>query len=534
MSASNENPVLIVGAGPSGMTAALELTRFGIPVRLIDKIVEPPTTSRAVGVQARTLELFEQRGFAHQLVEAGNPAEAASAYGGGKQIFRLDFSQIDSQYNYLLFVSQAVTEKVLREQLAANGVQTERGVEMIAFAQSNHAPTVTAVLRHPDKSLEQVEASYLLSCEGAHSLARTTMNLEFDGEALDDDYALGDLHVDGELPETDFHIFSSDSGFMGMFPMGNKRWRLIASNPISKPSHDTEPAIEELQKIYDARSPIAARFYDMTWSSWFRINSRMIHKLQEHRVFLSGDAAHIHSPAGAQGMNTGIQDSINLGWKLAMVMRGQASHDLLATYGTDRLPAIRNVLTKTEGLTGAIGSENPVFRTIFNHVAPLVVGREFVQKASTTRMSQIGLNYRESPLSESHAHPGELRAGDRVPDMAVVSGGKPTRLFRLLDPSRLTLLLPHGEAAGRAEMDPSLGTWAALLDVHAISPDAAEAEHFNRVFGDSASLVLVRPDGYVGFLSDARSVEKLAAYLGKWFKTDAAPQAGGPRRGWRV
>ena len=157
----------------------------------------------------------------------------------------------------------------------------------------------------------------------------------------------------------------------------------------------------------------------MSWSSWFRINSRMINHLQQRRVFLGGDAAHIHSPAGAQGMNTGIQDMINLCWKLAMVIHGKASPKLLDTYGEDRIPVIRNVLTKTERLTAAIGSENPVFRTIFNHVAPLVVGTEFVQEKSAARMSQVALNYRESSLSETHGYHGSLRAGDRVPDMTL-------------------------------------------------------------------------------------------------------------------
>ncbi len=251
-------PVLIIGAGPTGMTAALELSRFGIPVRLIEKTAEPATTSRAVGVQARTLELFQQRGIADELLRAGNPSRWASIYGGGKRVFRLDFAHIDSKYKYLFFISQAETEKALRNHLAKQRVSTEWSVEMVGLAQSephdgSTPGSVTATLRHGDGSLELVEAAYLIDAGGAHSTSRQTMGIPFGGHALPDAYALGDLHVDGELPASDFHIFSSEHGFMGMFPLGGGRFRIIASNPISKPAKGTEPSIEELQKIYDQR-----------------------------------------------------------------------------------------------------------------------------------------------------------------------------------------------------------------------------------------------------------------------------------------
>jgi nicotinamidase-related amidase len=322
--------------------------------------------------------------------------------------------------------------------------------------------------------------------------------------------------------------------------MGQRRFRMIASNPLSQPSKDTELALEELQKIYDMRSHIPGRLRDMSWSGWFRINSRMINHLQQRRVFLGGDAAHIHSPAGAQGMNTGIQDMINLCWKLAMVIHGKASPKLLDTYGEDRIPAIRNVLTKTEGLTAAIGSENPVFRTIFNHVAPLVVGTEFVQEKSAARMSQVALNYRESSLSETHGHHRSLRAGDRVPDMTLrvmnkagsaEQAPREVCLFSLLDPSRFTLFYVNVDdpAELHAEIQAKLAAWRSFIDGYQIAPvesNAVENKHFTSVFGSSPGLVLMRPDSYVGFMGEADSVPHLAAYLQKWF----APEGKRPPR----
>ncbi|MEA2772853.1 MAG: hypothetical protein QOD93_5815, partial [Acetobacteraceae bacterium] len=263
------DPILIVGAGPTGLTAALELSRFGITVRLVEKTLEPATTSRAIGVQARTLELLQQRGLAEEMVRLGNRGHAGSVYGGGKRVFRLDFGHVDSHYNYLLFLSQAETERILREAIGRQGVTIERGVELVAFSQdalSHDASPVKAVLRHAGGRLEQVRAPWLISAEGAHSVVRTTLDLQFVGKTLDEPYALGDLHLDGDLPETDFHIFSSSFGFMGLFPMGGGRFRLIASDPFSTPSKETEPALDELQRIYDQRSHIPARFHDMTWS----------------------------------------------------------------------------------------------------------------------------------------------------------------------------------------------------------------------------------------------------------------------------
>lgn len=259
---SNMSSVLIVGGGPTGMTAALELARFGVSVRIIDKMEAPETTSRAVGVQSRTLELMELRGLADEFVRLGNPSVGGSVYGGGKRIFRLDFSHIDSRYHYLLFVSQAETERILREALARENVEVERGVEMIAF--SAGSSEVKAVLRHKNGTLEEFTASYLISAEGVHSIVRTSLGLQFQGKTPDENYALGDLYIDGDLPPSDFHIFSSEHGFMGLFPMIGGRFRLIASNPLSQPSKDTEPSLHELQSIYDQRSHIPARFHDLT------------------------------------------------------------------------------------------------------------------------------------------------------------------------------------------------------------------------------------------------------------------------------
>ncbi len=455
------NPVLIVGAGPTGLTAALELSRLGIPVRLIDKRDQAAATSRAIGIQSRTLELMDQRGLADEMVRLGNKGLGGSAYGGGKRLFRLDFGHVESRFNYMLFLSQAETERILRAALARNGVETQWSTELVWFAQdalSREPSPVSALLASADSTLERVSAPWLISAEGAHSIVRTTVALPFEGKTLDENYALGDLQADGPLADSDFHIFSSEHGFMGLFPHGDGHFRLIASHPLSTPTSGTAPSLEELQTIYDQRSPIAARFHDLSWSSWFRVNSRMVGRLKVGRLLLGGDAAHIHSPAGAQGMNTGIQDMINLAWKVALVVHGQAPEALLDTYEQDRLPVMRNVLTKTEALTALIGTDNAVTRTLFNHLAPWIASTSLVQENSSARIAQVALDYRDGPPSFNHPHAGSLKAGDRVPDIEVRrrSGAiwAELGLQSLLDPSGFVLLVSQGDE--RAAPDPAL------------------------------------------------------------------------------
>jgi 2-polyprenyl-6-methoxyphenol hydroxylase-like FAD-dependent oxidoreductase len=516
-------PVLIAGAGPTGMMAAIELSRFNIPVRLIEKKTEPETSSRAIGVQARTLELLEQRGLGSSLVKLGNHGLAFSLYGDGKRIWRLDFERISSKYNYLLFVSQAETENVLREALDKAGVTIERNLTFLALGQTDRDTTLTAVLQHTDGSLEQFECSYLIDAEGAHSIARGTVGLHFEGKSHVEAYALGDLHIDGDLVETDFHIFSSEHGFMSMFPMGGRRFRVMADNPISQQSKGTAPSLEELQQIYDQRSHIPAKFRDMSWSSWFRINSRMVNGLQVGKVFLGGDTAHIHSPAGAQGMNTGMQDMINLCWKLALVMKGRAKPELLETYSKERIPVIQNVLKKTEATNDAIASQNRLFRSLFNHIAPWLVGMENVQYNAGEHMSQLALNYRESPLSVSVGHSGELRAGDRLPDLPVTllhSEGssdtqpRPATIFSLLNPSFFTLLYCNipDPAKTHLEVQSAIGPWSYLMRGVLVTTIPEQQKYL----GDSPSIVLVRPDGYVAFTGSDTSGAKLAEYCDTW------------------
>jgi len=557
--------VLIAGGGPTGITAALELRRFGIPVRIIDEKEGPASTSRAVGIQARTLEGLELRGLADKLTRIGHRATGGDIYGDGKLLVHIDFTKIPSSYNYLLFLSQNETDRVLRECLEAEGAAIEWGVKMVAFGQDPGG--VAATLEHSDGSIEEVRPAYVIDAEGAHSIIRSTVGLDFKGKTLDETFVLGDLHVTGDLPNSHFHIFSSEQGVLGLFPLGGSHFRLVAGNPGVAPSAAGGPAsqpaqpsgsavpagptLDELQAIYDQRSHIPARLHQLTWSSYFHINSRMVKTMRVGRIFLAGDAAHIHSPAGAQGMNTGIQDAMNLGWKLAFVMRGIAPEKLLDTYEQDRVPALRSILNTTEGMTNIAGGHS-ILRTFFVHLAPLIANADLVQESAVSRISQVALNYRSSPLSEDNFGDGNLVAGDRIPDLEIRTASPGTsaaslgaqaptgaqRIFSLLNPSRFTLLLANfaDSAAIRAKINQSNSPlpqlpwpeipWLQIVDIFDISAPPGEAgKPFTECLGVKPSITLVRPDAYIGFRGTESSVEAFTKYCNKWFAPAAQKQA---------
>ncbi len=500
-------PVLIVGAGPTGLTAAMELSRLGVPVRLIDRLAEFSSTSRALAVQARTLELFEQRGLAGEMLRIGNRGNAATIYGDGKQLGRLDFSSIDSRFPFILLLAQSETERLLREQLGRQGVAIERSTELIAFSQSEPHEPVTAVLRKQDGSLEEVQAAYLIAADGAHSTARHTLSLEFEGKSLPHSYALADLHIEGNLPEDQLSIFSSEHGLLAAFPMGDRRFRLIASEG-EQHGGARDPDLAEMQEKYDAGAHIPSRLYDLVWSSRFRINSRMLHRLRADRVFFGGDSAHIHSPAGGQGMNTGIQDMINLCWKLALVYHDRAPEALLDTYERERLPVIEAVVSKTERGTDVFDSESPAVHTLLAHIAPLVLGVGKVRRMGATMLSETQANYRKSPLSAQGGASGTIQAGDRVPDLQVVlQTGETASLLDILNPSRFTLLSLRTDS----DFTPN-PAWAQRIQTQTITEIPEQA------FG-TADLVLVRPDGYVAFIGGGHNgAAQLDRWLTKWLK----------------
>ena len=493
MNPSHDVPVLIVGAGPTGLTAALELSRLGVGVRIVDRAPERSLTSRALGIQPRTVELLRVRGVGDEMLRLGNPARATALYSEGVKLAAIELHRMPSEFNYVLLLAQSETERLLTEALNRQGVKIERGVELIALPQ--HRDGVSAVLRSGDGAEEVVDASYLIAADGSHSAIRKALGLPFSGRSLTHNYVLGDLRIVGDVPEDQLSIFLARNGFLAVFPMGDGRFRFMATDPDGITGETGDPSLDDIQRLYDRAAHLPAQLYNLNWSSRFRINSRHMTTLRDARVFFGGDAAHVHSPAGGQGMNAGIQDMINLSWKLAMVLNSRARPELLDTYQSDRLPVIRQLVRMTERATSAFNSTNPLVHAAITRLAPIVLARSRVQEKAAPRLGQLAAGYRDCPIAKGGGRIGTLRAGDRVPDLRVGDG----RLYDLLDLSTLTLFVT-GHAVPEACLP-----WDGVVALRRVPIDAIPA-----------GWLLVRPDGYLAAAGGPNDGPVLSRWLDRW------------------
>ncbi|MBN3850116.1 NAD(P)-binding protein [Paraburkholderia sp. Ac-20342] len=540
--AYDASPVLIVGAGPTGLAAAMSLARAHIPVRLIDKAAQPNPHSRAIGIQARTLELLEQHRLIEPFLELGHRARVANLFSNGMRLAQLDFDPLHTRYPYLLFLDQSVTERLLTEHLATLGVTVERGTELTSFMQGS--ASIQATLRRADGHTETLRPSHLIAADGAHSLIRHRLALSFEGKTFGQTFLLADLRAETDWPDDQFHIFASGEGLVALFPMGHGRHRLIADHAAGLPGAAVvpvapsepppgpplnlppPPSLEQCKTLIARRVRERVDVSDLAWSSYFHVNSRMVDRLRVGRIFLAGDAAHVHSPAAAQGMNTGIQEALNLGWKLARVIRGAAPDRLLDTYHLERHPIGRDVLRQTGFITQMAEAGHGPLKLLRERVMPVLAALGPLRDAARATISELSVQYRRSPLTLERVLDGGPRAGERAPDALVhVVDGPLGRapgvgcLFDLHDPAFFSLFLlvpplpvdgtPLDPAAKHAPpADPEVEKLAA--EVERLLPGAVRIWRVTDTSGDGApalaesygrtrpSFYLVRPDGYIG------------------------------------
>ena len=498
--------VLIVGAGPTGMTAAIELKRAGFDVRIVDKSDHLADRSQALVVQARTLEQFHRYGIAEEAVNRGRKLNGVQFFSEGKQIMSVTFDALQSRYPYVLFLPQSETESLLNEQMESLGVKTERNVELESLTQENGE--VRATLRLADGSVEEVKPRWLIGCDGAHSSVREKTGTPFEGGGVGLSFFLGDLEIDGpDAPGDDLtiHLHHGDVVFMGR--LSDKLVRMIVALH-SKQDEDLhrDLTLDDFQHAID-HVGVRVRARSSEWMTPFRVNDRQASNYRIGNVFLAGDASHIHSPVGGQGMNTGIQDVANLAWKLASVARG-GDEKLLDSYQEERAEVGKALLRFTgRGLKMAT-SANPIVEGVRDALGRFVTGLQPVQKAMTGFISEIAIEYRSSSIVADHGGEGDLRAGDRMPDLSLAQAGEgATTLLKDWKAANHLAVVLNGSRAEAAEIRVA----APLADLTELRTPDLDGEGI-RLLGIEKKVLIVRPDGYIGFRAPIENVTERRAY----------------------
>ncbi|MGH3343343.1 MAG: FAD-dependent monooxygenase [Carbonactinosporaceae bacterium] len=532
--------VLVVGAGPTGLALAAQLHAHGCAVLVVDQSIDRVGESRALGVQPRTLEVLRPFRVVDELVRRGNPAVQLRIHAGSRvaRTKLFDIGLDDTEFPFLLFLSQAETEAVLGEHLAGGGVRVDRGVRLEDIATS--ATGCIATLRSlADDTVHRVPATFVVGCDGAHSTVRGLAAIPFLGGGYPQTFLLADLEVDGLEPGT-VHAFLTGDGPLLLFPLGHPApWRIITMRPDRERGHRsagaptaaaTRVSLDELQTLADKASGGSLRLHAPVWATAFRLHHRHAATYRSGRVFLAGDAAHIHSPAGAQGMNTGIQDAINLGWKLALRCRGEAPETLLDSYDAERRPVGEFVLRFTDRAFKAATSNRPVARLARSHlvprVLPLVLNFRVGRALAFRTVSQLGITYRSGAAIEPGARRRPVRgprAGDRLPDAEVLVDGTPSRLHEAIcSPGFHLLLAGPPEEWGDADVAAMATRYEGLLTIHRLSPvarpgvlhDFSGAAH-RRLHVRHGTAFVVRPDGHIGHRGDGTELDGALRYLSR-------------------
>jgi 2-polyprenyl-6-methoxyphenol hydroxylase-like FAD-dependent oxidoreductase len=505
--------VLVVGAGPTGLALAAQLAAFGATVRVVDRRAVPGRASRALVIQPRTLEVLRPIGVTQALLDRGDQAPRVQLHLDGRDLAMPlpDIDADDTSYPFLLVLRQAEMEAALMAHLAAQGLSVEWGTQLLSYRSEEAG--VVAALRHRSGQAALVRARYLVGCDGANSTVRRQAGVAFKGGDYRRSVLLADIDIDGDLGCQGAHVFVGPQGVLILIAIGeHARWRLLVVQ-ANRAAGATAPAADDVRAIVESASRGRVRAHTVAWATQLPLQHRLAATFRSERAFLAGDAAHVHSPAGAQGMNSGIQDAINLGWKLALAAQGTASEALLDTYSQERRPVARAVLALTHVLFWIETADNPVVRRARVALAPLAVSMA-LRLAPLRRFGfrVIGQQWVRYPrglaavdgLPKLRRGPG---AGHRLPDLPLLRDQAPCRLHEALATPGFHLLLcgpadrwdaqrlaRFQQRHGRLVVVHRLGT--APLPGQLCDPSGAALA---RLGARNGAQYLVRPDGYVGY-----------------------------------
>jgi 2-polyprenyl-6-methoxyphenol hydroxylase-like FAD-dependent oxidoreductase len=503
--------VLIVGAGPTGLMLANQLGRRGVRALLVDRHAHPARETRALGVQARTMEIYAQLGVVGRALDLGKRGTGANVWANGRRAARVPLGETGraaTPYPYLFVLGQDDNERILGERLRDWGQAVRWNTELVALEQ--HAGHVAATLKQPDGTQRTVTAAWVAGCDGARSAVRELNGIRFPGAPYEHVFYVADVEATGGMVPEEVNAYLAAEGFLLFFPMrGDDHWRVVGILPGPLAGREGGRFEDVLPSVRAAAGSDLA-FKTCTWFSTYRIHHRAAARFRQGRCFVLGDAAHIHSPVGAQGMNTGLQDAYNLGWKLALVAGGKADARLLDSYEDERLPIAQRLLDTTDRGFRLAVSQSPfarLFRTqVAARIAAFVLRFERAQRFAFRTISQIGIQYRASALSEDGGLPEAApRAGDRFPWLHLTfAAGKPVEdSFERLDDLHFHLVAV-GQPAPEVKAD---------VQVHVLPDTPGNAKELARAGIPARAFYLVRPDGYIGLSGAALQPGAVERYL---------------------
>ncbi|HKE49742.1 MAG TPA: FAD-dependent monooxygenase [Rhodanobacteraceae bacterium] len=510
-----DTDILIVGAGPTGLMLANQLTRRGIRNVIIDRHAGPARETRALGVQARTLEIYEKLGVVYRALELGKRGTGANLWAEGKRKGRVplgDAGRMISPYPFILILGQDDNERIMGEKLAELGGAVQWNTELTAFEQ--HDDRVVATLKNPDGSTRTLEAAWVAGCDGARSTVREQNGIPFPGAPYEHVFFVADVVMTGTMVPDEVNVYLWRSGFHLFFPMrGDDHWRIVGILPPDLRGKEGV-GFDDVVPSLRGEAGTALTFRTCSWFSTYRIHHRAASRFQERRCFVLGDAAHIHSPVGAQGMNTGLQDAYNLAWKLALVVAGKADAALLDSYHAERHPIAERLLNTTDRGFKLVVSDSPIaglMRTqVIARIAAFAMSLKRVQLAAFRTVSQTGIHYRGSVLSAGAGTlpKGAPQPGDRFPwlkmkrraDKAVED------LYQTLDDTHFHLVAFGQDAWAPEGLED-------LVQAHVMPDHPINTAELARAGIPQPSFFLVRPDGYIGLCGTTLDSAALARYF---------------------
>ncbi|MGH7702138.1 MAG: FAD-dependent monooxygenase [Gemmatimonadales bacterium] len=514
-----DTDVLIVGAGPTGLMLANQLARGGVRATIIDRQAGPALQTRALGVQARTMEIYSHLGIVDQALELGKRATGANLWSLGRRAARVPLGAIGrnvSPYPFLLILGQDDNERLLGDNLRKLGGAVQWNTELVGLTQD--ANQATASLKYPDGRTGQVTAGWVAGCDGAQSAVRELSGIPFEGAPYEHVFFVADTQATGAMVPDELNVYLWRSGFHLFFPMrGTDHWRLVGILPPSLRGRD-DLTFEEVVPSLSREAGTELSFQECSWFSTYRIAHRRAARFRDRRCFLLGDAAHIHSPVGGQGMNTGLQDAYNLGWKLGLVASGKAGPGLLDTYEAERVPVAERLLSTTDRAFALIVSDRwlaGLFRTrVMAKIMALAMRLARIRLLAFQTISQTGIRYPASTLSETLPGLPETapRAGDRFPWLKLKfrPDGPVEDLFAKLDDTRFNLIL-----VGQPMLPGGVPELGDMLRIHQVPGDPANDRALARAQIPSPSFYLLRPDCHVGLAGTRLEAGVVGRYVAK-------------------